>query len=42
MTPEKDARTYRILFYVAVLLGFVAAFLMWCARQPHGGYRPGF
>jgi acetyl esterase/lipase len=33
MTPEKSVRTYRVLFYLAVLAGFVSAFQTWRARQ---------
>jgi FkbM family methyltransferase len=33
MPPEKDARIYRILFCLAVLVGFFMAFQIWRARQ---------
>jgi len=33
MAPEKAARTYRILFYLAVVAALVASFVAWRARQ---------
>jgi acetyl esterase/lipase len=33
MAPEQSVRTYRVLFYLAVLAGFVSAFQAWRARQ---------